>query len=73
MRNFLVKFMMIIMCCSLQIVTIAPQAEARGFLDFVVGMVDNFSSSDRSNKSSSYFSADMPADGSPVKLQAVGV
>lgn len=73
MRNFLVKFMMIIMCFSLQLVTIAPQAEAKGFFDFVFDMVDNFSSSDRKNKSSSYFSADMPDDGSPVKLQAVGV
>ena len=73
MRTCLVKFMMIITCFSLQIVTIAPQAEAKGFFDFVFDMVDNFSSSDRSNKSSSYFSADMPADGSPVKLQAVGV
>ena len=43
MRNFLVKFMMIIMCFSLQIVTIAPQAEAKGFFDFVFGPMSRFS------------------------------
>lgn len=73
MRRLFVKIMIIIICFSLQLVATAPKTEARDFFDVVFGLADIFSPSAKNKKSSSYFSADMPVDGSPVKLQAVGV
>lgn len=73
MRRLFVKIMIIIICFSLQLVATAPKTEARDFFDVVFGLADIFSPLAKNKKSSSYFSADMPVDGSPVKLQAVGV
>ena len=73
MRRLFVKAMIIILCISVQLAVTAPKTEARDFLDLAFGLADIFSPSSKNKKSNSYFSADMPADGSPAKLQAVGI